>query len=445
MMSFIQRLWGIQDRASFDREVSAGITGFLACAYIVIVNPVILSQTGMSFSALVTSTVLVCVASTLLMGFYGKNPMIVAPGMGLNAYFTYSVVKGMGVSPEVALGCVFWAGIVFFILSATPIREGIVRTLPQGIRPALSAGIGLFITLIGLINAGFIQGGKGTPLSLGPVNAVMLTFLIGLVITAFLLVKKNHLAFIIGPVLTALLSYPIGRWYGDASYLAPGTATLNAFNGIVAWPDFSLLFSLDIKGAFQVSLIPVILAVVFTDLFDSLSTFTGVAQVSGLLDKDGQPRNLRQSLITDAFATFFASLMGSSAGTAYIESAAAVQSGGRTGLTAVVAGLCFLPLLFFSPLLSMIPVVATAPVLVLVGVFMMGGVTQVNWTKLDESIPAFLAMVLIPFTYSISQGIIWGIFSFTLIKVLMGRMSEIKGTLIFLNILCLVALLGSAH
>jgi AGZA family xanthine/uracil permease-like MFS transporter len=421
-------------------EVIAGITTFVAAMYIIVVNPAILSQTGLSFSAVLTATVILSAFSTLAMGLYANNPILVAPGMGLNAFFTFTVVLGMKVPVETALGAVFWAGVFFMLLSVFNVRTYIVKAIPKQIRYAISAGIGLFITLIGFANAKFIIP-KSVPLiGTAPLDVIIVTFIIGLLITSILVAKKVKGSLIIGIIITTILAIPIGRFYGDASLINYGVPTLVTWKGLLSAPDFSLLGKLDLIGSLKLAIWPVTFAILFTDMFDSLSTFVGVAEASDLVDENGEPRNIKKSLIVDAFATGFAGVLGTSSGTAYIESAAGVQQGGRTGLTAVVAGLLFLPFMFFSPLLSVVPAIATAPALILVGVFMLKPILKINWLTLDDAIPAFLAMVLIPFTYSITQGIIWGFLSWTLIKLAMGKYKEISFTLIVIDILAVVML-----
>ena len=423
-------------------EVIAGITTFVAAMYIIVVNPAIISQTGLPFGAVLTATVILSAFCTLMMGFYANNPILVAPGMGLNAFFTFSVVLGMKVPVETALGAVFWAGVFFFLLSIFNIRTYIVKAIPKQIRYAVSAGIGLFITLIGFANSNFIVS-KGVPLlGMTSMDAIAVTFIIGLIITSILVAKNIKGSLIIGIIITTILLIPIGRWYGDASAINFGTSTLVSWKGIFSAPDFSLLGKLDLVGSLKWAIWPITFAILFTDMFDSLSTFVGVAEAANITDKDGEPRNIKQSLVVDSVATGLAGVLGTSSGTAYIESAAGVQQGGRTGLTAVVAGLLFIPFMFISPLLSIVPSVATAPALILVGVFMLKPVLKINWSNLDDAIPAFLAMVLIPFTYSITQGIIWGFLSWTVIKIFMGKYKEISTTLIIIDILSILLLIS---
>ncbi len=430
------------NKTSIRIEIIAGITTFVTAMYIIVVNPAILSATGLSFNAVLTATVVLSAFCTIMMGLYANNPILVAPGMGLNAFFTYSVVIGMKIPVETALGAVFWSGVIFFLLSVFNVRTLIVKSIPKQIRYAVSVGIGLFITLIGFADAKFIIS-KGTPvLGMAQLDMIALTFLVGLIITSILVAKNIRGALIIGIVITTILSIPIGRFYGDAAAINFGTSTLVSWNGVFSAPDFSLVGKLDLIGSLKWAIFPVIFAMLFTDMFDSLSTFVGVAEAANLVDKDGEPRNIKQSLVVDAIATGLAGILGTSPGTAYIESAAGVQQGGRTGLTAVVAGLLFIPFMFLSPLLSIVPMIATAPALILVGVFMLKPVLKINWSNMDDAIPAFLAMVLIPFTFSITQGIIWGFLSWTFIKLALGKYKEISVALIVIDIFAILLLIS---
>jgi AGZA family xanthine/uracil permease-like MFS transporter len=423
-----------KDNISVSTEILAGVSSFLATAYIIVVNPAILSQTGMPFSAVLTATILVSFFSSLMMGLYANNPILVAPGMGLNAFFTFTAVFTEKLSWQVALGTVFWSGIFFLLLSAFNVRSYIVKAIPKPLRFAIASGIGLFITLIGFANAKFIVASPATMVTLGKLNAPTLTFIAGLLMTVILLIRNVKGSILIGIILTSLLAWPIGRWWG-------GEEAVITINNIISKPDFSLLFQLDLVNSLKWSLAPIILAFVFTDMFDSLSTFVGLAEAANLLDEKGEPRNIRKSLIVDAFSTTIAGLTGSSPGTAYIESAVGIEQGGKTGLTAIAGAILFLPFLFLSPLLSAIPAIATAPALVLVGVFMMKPVVKINWSQLHEAFPAFLAMVLIPFTYSITQGIIWGFLSWTALHIATGRTREISLALWIIDIFAVLALI----
>lgn len=426
-------------KTSLKTEIIAGITSFLATMYIIVVNPSIISAAGLPFEGVLTATILVSAFSSIMMGIYAKNPIVVAPGMGINAFFAYTVVLGMGVKWNVALGAVFWSGIVFLILSIFNVRTAVALAIPKQIRAAVAAGIGLFITLIGFENAKFVIADPATLVSFGGLNVITITFLIGLIVTSLLVIKNIKGALIFGIIFTTVISIPIGRFWGDATGIL-GSATIVNWNGLIDSPDFSLLFKLDLINSLSLSVIPVIFVFLFTDLFDSLSTFVGVAEAADIKDEDGEPRNIKESLLTDAVSTTISGLFGTSAGTSYIESAAGIKEGGRTGLTAVVAGLCFLPFMFFSPLLSIVPTIATAPALVLVGVFMMNPVSKIEWSQFDEAIPAFLAIILIPVTYSITQGIVWGMITWTVLKLLSGKHKEVSLTLIIVDIFAIIAL-----
>lgn len=410
--------------------MAAGLASFLATAYIIIVNPSILSQTGMPFSGVLTATILVSFFSTLMMGLYARNPILVAPGMGLNAFFTFTAVAALKVPWPQALGAVFWSGVFFGLLSLFNIRVYILRAIPRPLRYAIAAGIGLFITLIGLVNARFIVYRPATLIGMGQLSPAVLCFLAGLLFTAILVARRVKGAILYGILFTTLIAWPL-------HIIHPLLTTQHWW----AAPDFSLLFRLDLVHSLRWAAIPVIFSFIFTDLFDSLSTLVGLAEAADLLDDNGEPRRVKQALLTDAAATTLAGLLGSSPGTAYIESAVGIEAGGRTGLTAVTAAFLFLPFLFLSPLLSMIPAVATAPALVLVGVFMLRPVGRIQWQQPDEAIPAFLAMVLIPFTYSITQGIIWGFLSWTMIQLATGKRKSISIPLLVIDALALLSLI----
>lgn len=425
-----------KNSTSILTEIVAGVSSFLATSYIIVVNPTILSQAGMPFSAVLTATVLVSFFSSLMMGLYARNPILVAPGMGLNAFFTFSVVLGMKVPYPIALGAVFWSGIIFLLLSVFNVRTHIVRAIPRPLRFAIAAGIGLFITLIGFVNAGFVVHNPATVVGVSKLNPALITFLVGLMVTAVLVAKKIKGALLLGILITTIAAYPLGRWWGD-------TGTIVSWQGLWAAPDFSLVLKMDLLHSLTWAMVPVIFAFVFTDMFDSLSTFVGLSEASNLLEENGEPKNIKRSLITDAIATTLSGLLGSSPATAYIESAVGIEAGGRTGLTAITGAVLFLPFLFLSPLLSTVPPIATGTALVLVGVFMVSPVVRIKWLQWDEAIPAFLAMVLIPFTYSITQGIIWGFLSWTVLKLVTGKRNEISLTLWIIDAFAIVALVIS--
>jgi len=396
-------------------EIIAGVTTFFTMAYIVVVNPAILSAdgTGLPFSGVLTATVLVCVSMTLLMGLYARLPFGVAPGMGLNAFVAYTLIIGQGIPWPVALGIIFWAGVLFLAASLTPLRERIALAIPDSLRIAAAAGIGLLLTFIGLQNAGFVAANPATIVGVGPLDHRVLLCLVGLFVSARLGRAGNPLAYLAGIFVVTAAAWA-GGWVDlPARWISP--------------PDFSsVLFKLDVGGALTWSLAPAIVTVLMTDLFDSLSTFIGVAHAAGLTDERGQPVRLREGLIVDAWATLTAGLFGTSSGTAYVESIAGIRMGGRTGTTAVVTALCFVPCLFVGPLAAAVPAYATSPVLILVGVTMFATVTAIPFDRVEVGLPAFATLVLIPLTFSITQGILWGFVLHALIHQLVGRARDVS-------------------
>ena len=399
-------------------DVVGGFTTFFTMAYIVVVNPGILSSpgTGMAFSGVLTATVLVAFSMSLLMGLYARLPFAVAPGMGLNAFFAFTIVLQQQVPWPTALGIVFWAGVFFLLVSATPLREQIAVAIPAGLRLATAAGIGLLLTLIGLRNTGLIESDPATLLRVGTLDHRAVFLLAGVLIAVALMRRQNPLAF-----LTAIFAVTVVAWI--SGYATPPERLVSA-------PDFSSVFlRLDVIGALQLSFVPAIVTILVTDLFDSLSTFIGVASAAGLVDRDGRPINLRRGLIVDACATFGAGLAGTSPGTAYVESIAGIRMGARTGRASVVTALCFLPCLFVAPLAAAVPAYATAAVLVLVGLTMFQTVTTIDFSSIEDGLPAFVTIVLIPLTLSITQGILWGFLLQALLYCVAGRAREIRPAL----------------
>ena len=399
---------------SLRTEAVAGITTFFTMAYIVVVNPAILSTegTGMPSGGVLTATVLLSATMTLAMGLYARLPFAVAPGMGLNAFFTYTIILHHKVPWQTALGIVFWSGVLFVIVSVTPIRAALARAIPKTLRNAAAAGIGIFLTFIGLKNAGLVAPDPVTYVRVGHFTPATLLCLAGLIGIAYLLQRKTPLAFLGGMAGVTLLAWLAGLIAAPPSFFSP--------------PDFrSVFLKLDVFGALRLSLLPTMVTILFTDLFDSMSTFIGVSHAAGMLDAEGQPLRLKEGLLVDAFATLCAGLAGTSAGTAYIESAAGIEMGGRTGWTAVFTALCFLPCFFLAPLVGMVPAAATAPVLILVGALMFRSVAQLDLARFEDGIPAFLTAVLIPLTFSITQGILWGFITHVILYVIAGRRREI--------------------
>jgi AGZA family xanthine/uracil permease-like MFS transporter len=399
-------------------DVVGGITTFFTMAYIVVVNPSILSTpgTGMPFTGAMTATVLIACSMTLLMGLYARLPFAVAPGMGLNAFFAFTIVLQQHVPWQTALGMVFWAGVLFLLVSATPLRETIALAIPPSLRLAAAAGIGLLLTLVGLRNAGLIEADPATLLRLGTIDHRAAFLLVGMLVAVMLQRRSNPLAYLTAIVLVTAAAWILG-------YALPPER-------IVSAPDFSSAFlKLDVAGALQLVLLPAIVSILFTDLFDSLSTFIGVASASGLTEPDGRPLNLRRGLIVDALATLGAGLAGTSSGTAYVESIAGIRMGARTGRASMITGLCFLPCFFIGPLAAAVPGYATAAVLLLVGLSMFHSVTALNFSAIEDSLPAFMTIVLIPLTLSITQGILWGFLLHALLYTVVGRARDVAPVL----------------
>ena len=403
-----------EPKSSTASEAIGGATTFFTMAYIVVVNPAILSSegTGISFEGALTATVLVAFSMTLLMGLYARLPFAVAPGMGINGFFTFTIILTQGVPWRVALGMVFWSGVLFVILSVTPVRVMIVKAIPPGLRAATAVGIGIFLTFIGLRNAGIVAADPVTLVRLGQLDHRALLTVLGLGVTVWLFVRRNPFAFLAGIATTTGIAAATGR--------------LVVPDQLLSSPDFTSVFlQLDIWGALRWSLLPTIISLMFTDLFDSISTFIGVAKASDMLDDKGNPINLREGLIVDSLATLGAGLVGTSSGTAYIESAAGINAGGRTGLASVFTALCFLPCLFVAPLAGMVPAYATAPVLILIGATMFHSVSGIDFSRVEDGLPAFLTIILIPLTFSITQGILWGFISHVSLYAMAGRRREV--------------------
>jgi AGZA family xanthine/uracil permease-like MFS transporter len=410
--------------ASKYGDFAGGVTTFFTMAYIVIVNPAILAApgTGMPFTGALTATVLISFLMTLLMGVYAKLPFAVAPGMGLNAFFAYTLVIQNGVPWQIALGIVFWAGVLFLIVSATPLRESIATSIPPGLRAAAAGGIGLLLTFIGLRNAGLIEADPTTIVRVGTLDYRAVFLLLGLALAVALLHRQNPFAFL-GSIFAA-----------TAAAWALGLADPPA--QVTSAPDFSSTFlELDIVGALSPALLPAIVAVLFTDLFDSLSTFMGVAGAAGLTEPDGRPLNLRRGLIVDAVATLGSGLAGTSSATAFVESIAGIRVGARSGRAAVVTALCFVPCFFIAPLAAAVPAYATAPVLVLVGLAMFQMVATLNFRAIEDALPPFVTIVLIPLTLSITQGILWGFVLHAGLYALAGRRREVSAPLWILAVI----------
>lgn len=394
-------------------EVLAGFTTFLTMAYIVFVNPAILSKAGIDPGAAFVATCLAAAIGTAIMGLYANYPVALAPGMGLNAYFAFGVVLGMGHTWQVALGAVFLSGVIFLIISVLPIREAIINSIPHSQKLAIGAGIGLFLGLIGLKEAGLVVDHPATLVALGKVAApTVLMAILGFLLIAILDYRKLPGAIMVGILVVTVLGIALG---------------LSKFGGIVSTPPSlaPTFMQMDVKGALSLGLLAIVFAFLMVDLFDTAGTLVAVAPRAGLMDADGKLKRLGKALVADSTATIAGAALGTSTTTSYIESAAGIRVGGRTGLTAVVVALLFLLALFFSPLAGSIPPFATAPALVFVACVMASGLAKIDWEDVTEFAPAMITAVMMPFTFSITNGIGLGLISYVIIKAGTGRVKDI--------------------
>jgi adenine/guanine/hypoxanthine permease len=404
-----------ENKTNFKTEVLAGITTFMTMAYILIVNPSILSQAGMDFGAVFTATALATIVTTLLLGLYAKLPFAAAPGMGLNAFFAFTVVKGMGYSWQFALTAVLLEGIIFIFLTVFNIREAIIDCIPLNIKKAISVGIGLFIAFLGFDNAKIVVHPEGgTLVALGNLkDPFTLLAIIGIVITAILVARKVRGALLIGIVATTIIGIPMGITKIPTSLIAAPPSLRPTFMQF----EWTHVFSVDMAI--------VLFTFLFMDMFDTIGTLVGVATKANMVDEKGNVPRAKHALLSDAIGTTLGAAFGTSAVTAYVESASGVAEGGRTGLTAVSTAVMFIIALFLSPLFLMIPSPATAPALILVGLFMLEPIKEIDLVDFTEAIPAFITLIMMPLTYSIADGIAFGMVSYVIIKVASGRMKDI--------------------
>jgi AGZA family xanthine/uracil permease-like MFS transporter len=409
----LERLFKLSENNTTIRtELAAGLTTFLTMAYIIFVNPQILSEAGVPFSGALFATCLSAAVGSLMMGLLANYPFSLGPGMGLNAYFTYTVVKTMGYDWRVALGAVFISGVAFLILTLARVRAMIVDAIPMTMKTSVAAGIGLFIAFIGLKNAGVIAASPATFVTLGHVTSKpTLLALGGLIVTAALIARGYKTAIIIGVFLVTAAAILL-----NLSKLPTGA---------LQTPDLSSTFmKLDVVGALRLGAFDVIFIFLFVDLFDTIGSLMGLGRQSGYLTPDGKMPRVNRALFADAIATIAGSIFGSSTVVTYIESATGVSEGGRTGLTAVTVAALFVLAMFFAPVAGAIPPIATAPALIIVGALMIGAVTSIKWEDMTEAIPAFLTMLAMPLTFSIANGLALGFILYPLLKVLTGRWRE---------------------
>ncbi|WP_427340197.1 NCS2 family permease [Caloranaerobacter sp. DY30410] len=424
-----------ENNTNIKTEITAGITTFMTMAYILIVNPSTLSATGMDSKALFTATALSAIIATLVMALYANYPFALAPGMGLNAYFAYTVVLKMGYSWQVALTAVFLEGIIFIILTFLNVREAIINCIPLNIKHAVSVGIGLFIAFIGLVNSGIVETGMsyvgdgkldGIIVKLGDITSKSpLLALIGLVVTGILLARNVKGALLIGIIITTIIGIPMG-----VTQLPEGMKIISLP------PSLSpIMFKFDFSSILTLDMLVVLFTFLFVDMFDTVGTLVGVASKADMLDKEGKLPKAKQALFADAIGTTVGAILGTSTVTTYVESASGVAEGGRTGLTSLTTAGMFAIALLFSPLFTMVPSAATAPALILVGLFMMSPIKKINLEDFTEAIPAFLTIIMMPLTYSIADGIVFGIISYILLKLLTGKGKQVSPIMYILGIL----------
>lgn len=420
----LEKFFKLKESGTTPRtEIIAGITTFLTMAYILAVNPNILSAAGMDANALFTTTAIAAIVGTLVMALWAKLPFALAPGMGLNAFFAFSVVLGMGHTWQFALTAVLIEGVIFILLTIFNVREAIANAIPKSVRTAISAGIGLFIAFIGLQNAGIIVKHDATLVSLGDITSgTALLGLIGLIITSVLIVKKVKGDLLIGIILTALIGIPLG---------------ITQIKGFVSVPPSiePIFFKFEFSQIFTFDMLIIVFTFLFVDIFDTLGTLVGVSTKAGMLDKDGKIPNAKKAFMADAIGTTAGAMLGTSTVTTYVESAAGVSEGGRTGMTALITALCFAVALFFSPVFLAIPGAATAPALILVGLYMLSPIKELDFSDFSETIPAFICIIAMPLAYSIAEGITLGVLSYVLINMIAGNFKKLSIGMYILAIL----------
>lgn len=424
-MGFLKALGFRKGIDSVSKELYGGFTTFLAMSYILAVNPSIFSKLDMNNGAVFTATVLSAITGTLIMAFYARLPFALAPGMGINAFFVYTVCLGMGYSWQFALTGVLLEGIIFIILTITGLRNLIMDAIPDNIKKAICCGIGLYIAMLGLVSSGFITKGDATILTMGNINQPsVLLFLIGMLLTGLMIIRKVRGALLIGIIATTFLGIPIG---------------VTDFRGVIDLPKSisPILFKFDFENILSIDMVIVILTLLFSDIFDTIGTIVGVCKTTGMVSDEGQNPTIKRAFMSDAVATVLGACFGTSTTTTYVESAAGVLAGGRTGLTSLTTALLFIVSLFFAPLFLSVPAAATAPVLVIVGLMMMCSFKEVDLEDYRVAIPAFVCMIGMPFTYSISDGILIGMIFYVILNACSGHIREIKTAMWILTLLAI--------
>lgn len=420
---FIDRFFKLTEKGTnVKTEILAGLTTFVTMAYIIIVNPLTLQDSGMAFGSIFTATILAAAFSTLIMGLFANWPFALAPGMGLNAVFTFTLTKQMGLSWQTALGVVLISGLLALVVTATGLRSLLIKAIPNSMKHAVGVGIGLFILFIGVKNAGLIVlDNPATGIGLGNLkSAPVLLSLFGLILTGALVAKKVPGNILIGIVVTTLIGIPLG--------------VTQLPDSIVSMPAAPAFWEFDLAGALKIGMIPVIFSLFFSDLFDTIGTFVGAAGKANLLNEDGTLKGGNRALFADSLGTVLGAIVGTSNTTTYVESAAGISAGGRTGLTAVTVSVLFLLCLFFSPIALAVPAVATAPALIIVGILMSQAVLEIDLHDFFEAFPAILTAILMPFTFSIATGLALGFISYTLINLIAGRAAKVHWLMYVLTV-----------
>ncbi|MFA6941278.1 MAG: NCS2 family permease [Clostridiaceae bacterium] len=443
---FLERYFKLsENKTNVKTEVIAGITTFLTMAYIIAVNPNFLSTTGMPIGPLVTATCLAAGLTTILMGLYGNLPFALASGMGLNAFFAFTVCGAMKIPWQLALTAVFVEGIIFIILSLTKIRELVVNAIPNSLKIAVSAGIGLFIAFIGFQDAKIIVNDDATLVKLGALyDPRVLIAITGIVIIGIMMHKKVRGAILWGILICTGIAWGYALYIGPATAaklygisLPAGVAKVYGIGDIFWKFDFSFTSSLKLFSEFMA----IMITFLFVDFFDTVGTLVGVASKADMFDKDGKVLRANKALLTDAIGTTFGAMVGVSTVTTYVESAAGVSEGGRTGLTSVITGLLFILAIFFAPIFVAVPTCATAPALVIVGLLMIQNITKIDFNDFTEGIPAFITIILMPLTYSIATGLMFGIVSYAVFNILGGKSKKVSGTMWVLAILFILKMI----
>ena len=431
-MCMLQKIFGFNKQTmNLRTEIIAGITTFLTMSYILAVNPAMLSTTGMDKGAIFTATALAAAIATLLLAWMAKLPFAQAPGMGLNAFFAFTLVQGMGYSWETALAAMFVEGLIFILITLLNVREIILNSIPVNLRHAISAGIGMFIAFIGLKNAGIIESNPSTFVALGHFTPISLLAIFGILLSAVLLIKKVKGALFYSILLCTIVGIPLGVTDIPENFIPVSMPHSIA-------PTFC---KFDFEGFFTLDMAIIIFTLLFMNIFDTLGTLVGLATKTGIMDKNGHIPHVKEAMMSDAIGTTISSMLGSSTVTTYVESASGIAEGGRSGVTSLITGLLFILALFFAPAFLLIPGAATTGAFVLVGVFMMDSIGKINLSDISEALPAFVTIIMMVLTYSIANGIILGLLCYVLLKLFSGKHKQITLTMYILAILFIIDLI----